>query len=362
MIDFRYHLVSIVAVFLALAIGIVLGATQLQRQTVDVLQSTSNNLSSKLNAAIAERDSYQAQSNAAGQFLQTAQRTLLADRLTGQRVVLITESGAQASVISGVEQAAGDAGATVTGQIALQPRFNDVSGATQSSLATIDGTIAGSDNTVLAPPADAQTAYQQEAAQLIATAVLTKSTASDSSSGSAHTGTQDGISAASAQTMLNAFADQGYLTVSGNVAGTAAGRATVAVIVTPQTPPAGGQGDPVNQVLLAITPEFAAASSATVAAGSTTTGSASPASSISVLRGSSVSAQVSTIDNADTTLGQISVVEALAAQLAGRKPNSYGISGASAVSPDPLPSALPSATASASRTTDTKKTGEKKKQ
>ena len=30
MIDFRYHLVSIVAVFLALAIGIVVGATALK--------------------------------------------------------------------------------------------------------------------------------------------------------------------------------------------------------------------------------------------------------------------------------------------------------------------------------------------
>ena len=34
MIDFRYHLVSIVAVFLALAIGIVVGATQLKSVTV----------------------------------------------------------------------------------------------------------------------------------------------------------------------------------------------------------------------------------------------------------------------------------------------------------------------------------------
>ena len=36
MIDFRYHLVSIVAVFLALAIGIVLGSTELQGTTLDV--------------------------------------------------------------------------------------------------------------------------------------------------------------------------------------------------------------------------------------------------------------------------------------------------------------------------------------
>ena len=34
MIDFRYHLVSIVAVFLALAIGIVLGSTELEGPTL----------------------------------------------------------------------------------------------------------------------------------------------------------------------------------------------------------------------------------------------------------------------------------------------------------------------------------------
>lgn len=357
MIDFRYHLVSIVAVFLALAIGIVLGATQLQRQTVDVLQSTSNALSSKLSAVSAERDSYQAQSSAAEQFLQTAERTLLAGRLTGQRIVLVTEPGAQASVISGVKQAATAAGATVTGQIALQPRFNDISGATQSSLATIDGDIASSDGTVLAPGTDAQTTYQQDAAQLIATAVLTGAAAHAGSAG------QPPVSAASAQTMLSAYAAQGYLSVSGDVTGSAAGgtagRATLVVLVTPQNPPADGQNDPVNQVLLAIAPEFAGASAATVAVGSTA-GSAQPGSSISVLRGSGVSALVSTVDNADSTLGQISVMEALAARLAGGKPSSYGISGASAVSPDPLPSAISTATAPASRQTGTKQTGKKK--
>ena len=40
MIDFRYHLVSIVAVFLALAIGIVLGSTELQGPTYNLLNQT----------------------------------------------------------------------------------------------------------------------------------------------------------------------------------------------------------------------------------------------------------------------------------------------------------------------------------
>lgn len=330
MIDFRYHLVSIVAVFLALAIGIVLGATQLQRTTVDVLQSTSNSLSRQLSAAEAERDGYQTQSNAAEQFLQTAEPTLLAGRLTGQRVVLITEPGAQPSVISGVRQAVATAGAKVTGQVALQPMFNDISGATQSSLATINNWIAANDGISLDPGANPQTLYQQQAAQLIATALTEKSATSHAV-----------ISAANTQTLLTAYLRSGYLTVTGSPAG-----ATVAVLVTPQTAPANGASDRANQVLIAVAQEFAGKSAATVVVGSTA-GSEQPGSAISVLRQSGVSSQVSSVDDADTTQGQIVAIEAIAVQLAGGKPNSYGISGASAVSPNPPPSATPSATATA---------------
>jgi hypothetical protein len=55
------------------------------------------------------------------------------------------------------------------------------------------------------------------------------------------------------------------------------------------------------------------------------------------------------VDNADSTLGQISVAAALAVQVKGGKPNSYGISGASAVSPLPLPSPTATATAAATQ-------------
>ena len=148
--------------------------------------------------------------------------------------------------------------------------------------------------------------------------------------------------------MLSAYAQAGYLT------GAPTAPATLAVLVTPQAAPADGPDDPANQVLLSITQEFAGGSAATVVAGATT-GSAQAGSAISVLRSSSVSGQVSTVDDADLTLGQISVIDALAAQLAGRKPNSYGISGAAAVSPVPLPS--PSSTATASATAQPKTTG-----
>jgi hypothetical protein len=333
-IDFRYHLVSIVAVFLALAIGIVLGSTELQGNTINALNAASNSLRNQLNATSTQRDNYQALNSAGEQYLQTAEPKLLARLLDGQRVVLVIEPGAQGSVVSGIKQAVTDAGATVSGQLTLQPAFNDTTGATQSSLSSINGSIASSDDTQMHAVTNPQTADQQQAAQLIATAILEK-TASQSS----------GLSAAQAQTLLTYYAQADYLSVSGNPAAPA-GRATLAVLVTPQNAPSDGANDPANQVLLAIAQEFAGASAATVVAGGTA-GSAQPGSAMSVLRSSSVSGAVSSVDDADMTLGQITVVDALATQLAGGKPNSYGISGASAVSPNPLPSAAASATATA---------------
>jgi hypothetical protein len=333
MIDFRYHLVSIVAVFLALAIGIVLGSTELQGDTIDVLRSTSNSLSTKLNASYGQLRSYEAQLGADQQFLQTAEPRLLANELTGDRIVIVTEPGASSAVISGIRQAAGLSGATVIGEVALQPSFNDLSGANESSLSALNNQQASTYPTALATPSNLQTANQQQAAQLIGTAILATTTAAET----------QGNSATDGQQLLGAYAQAGYLTISG----APYDRATLAVIVTPATAPADGQNDPANQVLLAVAPEFATLSAATIVVGSTAGSGAGSA--ISVLRSSSVSSQMSSVDNADTTIGQVSTMWALANQLGGGKPNSYGISGgASAVSP--VPSAVPSATPSTSTT------------
>jgi Copper transport outer membrane protein, MctB len=322
MIDFRYHLVSIVAVFLALAIGIVLGATELQGHTIDVLQTTANSLSHSLNDVTAQKNAAQDQANASDQYLQAREQRLLGGLLPGDNIVIVTEPGAQSSVVDGISKAAVTAGAAITGQVALQPKFNDLSGATQSNLSGINNSVASTASITLGAAADPQTQYQQQAAQLIADAILEKSA------------TQAGaLSPTSAQTVLSAYAQGGYLTTTG----TPYDGATLAVLVTPASPPADGANDPANQVLLAVAQELATASAATVVAGGTT-GSLQAGSAIAVLRSSSVSGEVSSVDNADTTLGQISVVEALASQLAGGKPNSYGISGAPAVTPAPVPS------------------------
>jgi Copper transport outer membrane protein, MctB len=342
-IDFRYHLVSIVAVFLALAIGIVLGSTELQGPAYNFLNSTTAKLQNDLNSVTAQRDTAQAQANVDEAYAAAVEPVVLRDLLSGQRLLVITEPGAQASVVSGITSAAHDAGAVVTGQIALQPKFFDTSDTSQDALNQTTLTVAQQAGIAL----NNSETYQQQAAQVLATEILTKSSAP----GQQAAGQQTGVGQAAAQTMLAAYAQSGFLTTSGQ----SAAQATLAVVVTPQTAPTDGGSDPLSQLLVPLAQELAASSSATVVAGSSA--GSGPGSPIAVLRGSNVTSQVSTVDDADLISGQTVVVQALAIQLDGGKPGSYGTTGngASAVAPSPAPAPSPSPSASPTSAPATKK-------
>ena len=79
--------------------------------------------------------------------------------------------------MDGIKQAATLAGATVTGEVALQPKFNDLSAAPTSPASAASTTRSSSrDGATLATGSNPQTTYQQQAAQLIATAILASTT------------------------------------------------------------------------------------------------------------------------------------------------------------------------------------------
>jgi hypothetical protein len=345
-IDFRYHLVSIVAVFLALAIGIVLGSTELQGPVYNLLNQTTGKLQNELGQVSSERNVAQQQATLGENYAQAVQPVVLRNLLAGQRLLIVTEPGAPASVVTAISNAATqDAGATVTGQIALQSKFFDNSDTTLDSLNQINLAMAQADSIALVTG----TPYQQQAAQVIASEILTRSAGSAAGhQGGAQptispsTGTQQN---ANAQTMLEAYANDGFLTISGQPSA----QATLAVIVTPQSAPSDGSADPIDQLLAPVAEELAANSSATVVAG--VTADSGPDSPIAALRASSAAGKVSTVDDADFVAGQTVVVQALARQLAGGSAGSYGIgtgAGSVAPSPAPTPSASASATASAS--------------
>jgi hypothetical protein len=328
-----------VAVFLALAIGIVLGSTELQGPAYNLLDKTTSKLQNELGQVSSQRDAAQQQATEGEMYAQAVEPTVLRGLLTKQRLLIVTEPGAQSSVVSGISSAALAAGASITGQINLAPKFFDTSGTTQGSLNQTTLDVAQAAGITL----DSSATYQQQAAQVIASEVLT--TAAASSDGNPPAADQ----ATNAATMLQAYAASQFLSTTGQPASAA----TLAVVVTPQNPPSDGSADQLDQVLIPLVTELAAKSSATVVVGSSAgSGAGSP---IAVLRSNNVSSQVSTVDDADLVAGQTVAMQALAVGLAGGKTGSYGFTanGATAIAPSPAPS--PSASASATPTSSTKK-------
>jgi hypothetical protein len=337
-IDFRYHLVSIVAVFLALAIGIVLGSTELQGPAYNLLDKTTSKLQNELGQVSSQRDTAQQQATEGEMYAQAVEPTVLHDLLTGQRLLIVTEPGAQSSVVSGISSAALAAGASSTGQINLATKFFDTSGTAQDSLNQTTLDVAQAAGLQL----DSSATYQQQAAQVIASEILGKAPASPAGKPPADQVTE-------ASTMLQAYAASQFLSTTGQPANPA----TLVVVVTPQNPPPDGSADQFDQVLVPLVTEFAAKSAATVVVGSSAgSGAGSP---IAVLRSNNVSSQVSTVDNADLVAGQTVAMQALAVGLAGGKAGSYGFTanGAGAIAPSPAPT--PSGSASATPTSSSTK-------
>jgi hypothetical protein len=358
-IDFRYHLVSIVAVFLALAVGIVLGSTELRGAALSALDRTSSSLSSKLDAANNENSALQQQVQGDRQFAQAAEPVLLKQLLDGKKVVIVTTPGAPSSVVNGIKTGLSDAGATVSGQVALSSKFADTSASNLSLLdqLTQQATPSGLTLTNGSP--------QQQAAQVLAAAMVSKASNSGSgndkpgsnksgngngNSGNNNSGNGNGngsISSQDAQTIVSSFSAGQFISVTGHPTS----GATLAVIVTPATAPQDGNSDPVNQAVVALAQEFGQASQATVVTGPSAgsgTGSA-----ISAVRSSGAANNASTVDNADSVVGQIVAVQALEQQMNGHKPGSFGTqSNANSAGPSPAPT--PSASSSASSSSSQK--------
>ena len=182
MVDFRYHIVSIVAVFVALAVGIVLGAGPLKsgadqqlRDEVAGVRSESRGLRDQLSAA-------QAQEALADRFAAQVGPDLVSDRLPRTPVVVVTMPGADSATATRVATLLRTAGTTVTGTVAVQDSWTATDSA--DAFAQVTGTRSASPSTAGAgsataavptpapTPAPSATGAPAVAARLLANALL----------------------------------------------------------------------------------------------------------------------------------------------------------------------------------------------
>ncbi len=132
MINFRFHLISLVAVFLALGVGVAMGASFVDRATVDSLRGRVDDLDegyrrrgSELNAARDQLAASDAQAAAlAGQGSEA-----LADRLAGASVVVIATDAVEGDSLDAARGSLAASGAQMAGTLRLQPSLSDPSDA-----------------------------------------------------------------------------------------------------------------------------------------------------------------------------------------------------------------------------------------
>ena len=119
MINFRYHVVSIIGIFIALAVGVVLGAGPLQR-TINTGMNPSSSAASSDPALSAQADA-----EAAG--LKALASSTLTGSLSGSKIALVVLPGASEDDVSAIRSTLTDAGASVVGRVSLTDNWQSTS-------------------------------------------------------------------------------------------------------------------------------------------------------------------------------------------------------------------------------------------
>ncbi len=149
MIDFRYYLVSIVSIFLALAVGIVLGAGPLQQDIGARLTEQIKTLRAEKTQLRTDLDTARRNAAARDTFSSAVAPAVLKGRLTGKTVALVVAPGVDADLVKNATASLIAAGAKVGSTVTLNDVWAD------PSKITLRNTVASPFATLATAPAAA---------------------------------------------------------------------------------------------------------------------------------------------------------------------------------------------------------------
>ena len=315
MIDFRYHLVSLIAVFLAVALGIVIGTTQLNGPVLSNLQSQVSALQADKRSLEDRTQVLQGQLSTSTAFEQAVAPALVKGSLTGHRVLLVLASDqVPQDTVDKVTTLLGKAGGTLGGTIQLQSAYTD------------PATAAGLQNYVTGPglPAGVKLPTGGDTGKMVG-ALLGQVLM-----------VQRSGSVASAATVSSVLAGLSALKVL-NQEGSSVTPSEYAVVLTAGVVQ-GSDAVARKATLSNLVAALDAGGSGAVVAGDAA--SAGKNGLVGVIRNApSLSAAVSSIDNVGTAAGQISTVLALGPETKGTS-GKYG-TGLNTQPVPPVPSSTP---------------------
>ena len=300
MIDFRYHIVSIVAVFLALAVGIVLGTTALNGPVLTDLRGRVNGLAADKRGLEGQVRDLRAQVDGNEKFATTIAPTVVAGRLTNDSVLLLSAPGAPTDARDALATTLRQAGAVVTGRVRLRGEY-----VAPDKAVVIDDLVTRLAPAGLAlPTGDVGSRAGTELAAALSYPL----------------GGPRGLTPDAVDSVIAGFREAGLLTIDG-----ADPTAAPLVVVVAGAAPVKASDDDrrAAAVLLRLVDALARRGSATVVVGPRT--AADDGGLIDALRSDpQVSTLASSVDAVDTSAGRVTTVLALAGRLRGEV-GQYGI-------------------------------------
>jgi len=293
-IDFRYHIVSLTAVFLALAVGVVLGTSALRGPVLNDLNGRVNSLAAENRSLRSDLGSLRDQSAKQDDFAEQVAPALLSGRLAGQSVAVISGPGGGTADRDAVATELTRAGARVVSRVRLSPDFT-----APGHSAEIKSLVSQ-----LLPPGVQIPVTTDGAAQ--AGALL----------GAVLVGAKS-VSVAARSAVLQGFQSLGLLSVDGNPT-----RAAELALIVASPPATGSQAKLRNASLLGFVTQFDAQAKATVLATDTADGAGSL---ITAIRADdALTKSLSTVDDLGLSAGRVAATLALAAEAKGRS-GQYGM-------------------------------------
>lgn len=322
MIDFRYHVVSIVAVFLALATGLVLGASLLNAPLIEQVTSANDGLIDDKEELRDELVETQSQVDALQASLGALAPFALRDQLPGQSVVIVELPGVDTDITTGLTDAVRQAGGQVDGVVTLTEQWTE-----QSDIDVLDGLVVRLTQDGIEFP-DGGDAYDR-AATLLAHALVADQPDNTGAQGPgqpdpepeatdpADPGAADPIDADAVTTILQGLSEGGFVELTASPADRA-DRADLAIIVGPAAPEeADDRLATVNDAWVSLATALDDVGRAAVLVGPAS--AAADGGVVQALRGDAAAAAiVSTVDSVDEGAGLVAAVLALSAQLSGQ--------------------------------------------
>src|SRR5947209_8901513 len=302
MISLRQHALSLAAVFLALAVGVVLGSGFLSDTLLSSLRDEKRDLYTQISGLNDQKNAMNEKLAAANNFDNQLAGRIVHDALGGKSVVMFRTPDARDDDVAAVSKFIGQAGGTVTGTVSLTQEFVDANSA--EKLRTVVN------SSVL--PAGQQLSTKlvdqgSQAGDLLGIALLTNTNPA-----------VPPVDDLQRDAVLASLRDTGFVTYQ---PADHIGAANTALIITggglPQD--AGNQGVSVARFSAAMAPH----GSGTLLAGRD--GSATGGAAVAVTRAEpGMSSAISTVDDVDTAPGRLTAVLGLHDLINGGHIGQYG--------------------------------------